>query len=388
MNAKPVVYFDHNATTPCAPEVVNAMQRFFRDDFANPSSGHFMGRRAAKAVEVARCQVAKLIDCSADDVYFTSGATESNNLVLLGLARNPDARKTIIVSSIEHKSVLEPCLRLSERGFNVVQIPVNQDGVIDIKAAAALIDKDTLFISVQGANNEVGSLQPVSAIAKIAHAEGALVHCDATQMLGKVPISITNMGVDFASFSSHKNYGPKGIGAIYIRPPLANAAVEPLASGGGQERSMRPGTLNVPAIVGFGEACRLSCSLLPNEVIRIAGLRDLIEQKVVESIAGASVVAGPSLRLPGTTSVWIKSVPADALVARMSRLCVGTGSACASGAQSPSHVLLACGLGRNDAKCVIRISLGRYTTPAEVEFAIQYLKENVDILRELSAGKI
>jgi cysteine desulfurase len=388
MSRQQIVYFDHNASTPCAPEVVKAMQPFFHEDFANPSSGHFMGRKAAKAVELARDHIAKLVDCSAEDLYFTSGATESNNLVLLGLARNLGTRKKIVISSIEHKSVLEPCRRLSDWGFNVIQVPVSREGVIDIDAARRLIDRDTLLVSVLGANNEIGTLQPIPTLTKISHDEGVLVHCDATQMLGKVPISLTNMGVDFASFSSHKNYGPKGIGAVYIRAPLASAAVEPLAFGGGQERSVRPGTLNVPAIVGFGEACRLTCSSLPDEVLHLSRLRDFLEQRITESIADASVVAASAQRLAGTTSIFIRNVAADALVARMPWLCVGTGSACASGAQSPSHVLVACGLGWDDAKCVIRISLGRYTTAREVEFAIQYLTENVDTLRHLVVGEV
>lgn len=382
MNPKQIVYFDNNATTPCAREVVSAMEPFFREDFANPSSGHFMGRRAAQAVSVARHQVAQLIDCPADDLYFTSGATESNNLVLLGLARNQVQRKKIVISSIEHKSVLEPCRRLAEWGFNVVQIPVNRDGVTDVDAARNLIDQDTLVVSVQAANNEIGTLQPVTAITNIAHAQGALVHCDATQLLGKVPTSITNLGVDFASFSGHKNYGPKGIGALYVRPPLAKVALEPLAFGGGQEHSIRPGTLNVAGIVGFGEACRVAFDSLAENVIRITNLRDLLEQRITESIADSCIVACSALRLPNTTSIWIKNVPADALVARMPKLCVGTGSACTSGAESPSHVLLACGLDWNDAKCVIRISLGRYTTTTEVNFAAQYLTENVATIRE------
>ena len=286
------------------------------------------------------------------------------------------------MGSIEHKSVLEPWGRLSEQGFEVVQIPVIRDGVIDIRAAEQLIDDETLLVSVQAANNELGTVQPIRAVADIAHTHNALVHCDATQMLGKVPISVLDMDVDFVSFSSHKNYGPKGVGVLYMRGAVARAAIGPLILGGGQESTVRAGTLNVPAIVGFGEACQVAFNWLQGDVVRIAMLRDSLEQQILKQIPDAFVIGASVERLPGTSSVYIRDVPADALIARMALLCIGTGSACTSGAPSPSHVLVACGYSRDIAKCVIRLSLGRYTTEGELDFAVKYLAENVNAIRD------
>jgi cysteine desulfurase len=386
MTKKQIVYLDYNATTPCAPEVVEAMLPFFDRQFANASSAHSMGRKAAEAVRVARGQIARLVGCAHDDLYFTSGATESNNWVLLGLMQVRIGKRKIVVGSIEHKSVLEPCGRLSEQGFEVVQIPVMRDGVIDIRAAEELIDDETLLVSVQAANNELGTVQPIRAVADIAHTHNALVHCDATQMLGKVPISVLDMDVDFASFSSHKIYGPKGVGVLYMRGAVARAAIGPLILGGGQESTVRAGTLNVPAIVGFGEACQVAFNWLQRDVVRIAMLRDSLEEQILKQIPDAFVIGASVERLPGTSSVYIRDVPADALIARMALLCIGTGSACTSGAPSPSHVLVACGYSRDIAKCVIRVSLGRYTTEGELEFAVKYLAENVNAIRDYALG--
>jgi cysteine desulfurase len=382
MSKKQIVYLDYNATTPCAPEVVEAMLPFFNTQFGNASSGHSMGRKAAEAVGVARDHIARLVGCGPDDLFFTSGATESNNLVLLGLIQGRAAKRRMVVGSIEHKSVLEPCRRLSEQGFEVCQIPVTRDGVIDILAAERLIDDETLLVSAQAANNELGTVQPIKALADVAHSHNALVHCDATQMLGKVPISVLDMDVDFASFSSHKTYGPKGVGVFYMRGGSARATIEPLILGGGQESAIRAGTLNVPAIVGFGEACQVAFKCLQGDVLRITMLRDFLEEEILKQIPDAFAIGTSVERLPGTSSVFIRDVPADALISRMPLLCIGTGSACTSGAPSPSHVLVACGYSRDSARCVIRVSLGRYTTRGEVEFAVKYLAENVNAIRD------
>lgn len=387
MTKKQIVYLDYNATTPCAPEVVEAMLPFFDRQFANASSAHSMGRKAAEAVRVARDHIGRLVGCASDDLYFTSGATESNNLVLLGLTHARAAKGKIVVGSIEHKSVLEPCKRLSEQGFEVVQIPVTREGVVDIRAAEQLVDDETLLVSVQGANNELGTVQPIKRLAEIAHTHDALVHCDATQMLGKVPVSLFDMDVDFASFSSHKNYGPKGVGVLYMRGGVARAAIGPLILGGGQESTVRAGTLNVPAIVGFGEACQVGFNSLHRDQVRIAILRDFLEQEILTQIPDAFAIGTSVERLPGTSSVYIRDVPADALIARMALLCIGTGSACTSGAPSPSHVLVACGYSSDTAKCVIRVSLGRYTTEEELQFAVKYLAENVNAIRDYAVDQ-
>lgn len=388
MTNKKIIYLDYNATTPCAPEVVEAILPFFQTHFANASSAHSMGRRAAQAVERARRQVAILIGCSAEDLRFTSGATESNNLVLLGLLYRRYSKRRIVVSAIEHKSVLEPCRRLSEQGFEVIEIPVTRDGIIDIHASEQLINTDTLLVSVHGANNEIGTLQPIRVLADICHANNALLHCDATQMLGKLPVSVVDMDVDFASFSSHKTYGPKGIGVLYLKPGPASTVIEPLILGGGQESGARPGTLNVPAIVGFGEACQIACDWVHRDMLRIKLLRESLEQQMLEQISDSFVIAASAERLPGTSSIFIKDVAADALIARTPLVCVGMGSACTSGAPSPSHVLLGCGYSRDTARCVIRISQGRYTTEEEVNLAVRYLVESVNAIREYGAQEL
>lgn len=376
MNDQKLIYLDHNATTPCAAEVLDAMLPWFRSDFGNASSVHVMGRRAAQAVAEARELVAHTIGCAEEEVVFTSGATESNNMVVLAVARSLKPPGRVVLSSIEHKSVIEPCKWLSGHGFDVSFIPVSRDGVTDVGAATDLIDDSTVLVSVQTANNEIGTLQPVSQIATIAHARGALMHTDATQALGKVPFSVDELGVDFASFSAHKVYGPKGIGALFIRRNRDVIRLEAIYRGGGQEGGLRPGTLNVPGIVGFGAACRIAISNLDDEASRIGKLRETMEHYLLEHILGSFVVGTGADRLPGTTSVCTPGVPADVLLLRNPNVCAGIGSACTSGAIEPSHVLLACDLSRDDARCCVRLSLGRYTTKEEIAIAGELLSES------------
>jgi len=368
-----IIYLDHNATTPCAPEVVTAMLPFYQRDYGNASSPSLVGRKAARAVATARTSVASLIGCSPEEILFTSGATESNNLVLLGLCSQPGRRPRIVVSAIEHKSVLEPSTWLLTRGFDVATIPVTQNGIVDIDAAAEIIDDRTLLVSLQAANNEIGTLQPVTEVAEIAHARGALVHCDATQLLGKCTTSVNELGVDFASFSAHKVYGPKGVGALFVRNGPARGCISPVYRGGGQEFDIRPGTLNVPGIVGFGEACRLAQAAIAGDTVRLASLRDAFERLVIERNPTGYVIASYARRLPGTSSICFPGAPADAIMLRLPTICIGRGAACDSGAISPSHVILACGYSRDEAACVIRVSIGRYNNFGEIEFASKQL---------------
>ena len=363
------IYLDYNATTPCAPEVVAAMLPFLEDDFGNASSVHLMGRKAAAAVAQARHVLAGTIGCSSEEVLFTSGATESNNIVLLGIASRQHQRRRIVLTAIEHKSVLEPCRWLAENGFDVVQIPVTRDGVADVEAARQLIDDNTLLVCIQGANNEIGTLQPVAAVAELAHSRGALVHCDATQMLGKVPVSVDELGVDFASFSGHKVYGPKGIGALFVRRNAGMSLVDPVYRGGGQERHLRPGTLNVPGIVGFGSACQLVQATLSDDVTTTSKLCKEFEDAIIRSMPEATVNGIGVARLPGTSSVTIPGVPASMLTANVPRFCISDGSACNSGAPEPSHVLLAMGLSRDDADCTVRACFGRGSAATDAEKA-------------------
>lgn len=375
------IYLDHNATTPCDEEVVEAMQPLFRDEFGNASSTHAIGKRAATAVQKARELIALTVDASAEEIYFTSGATESNNIALLGLMVSASPRKRIVVTELEHKSVLEPCEWLSQHGFELVVLPTTSAGVADIAAARDAIDTNTLIVCVHGANNEIGTLQPVSEISEIAHAHGALVHCDATQLLGKVLTSLTALRVDSASLSAHKAYGPKGVGVLFIRQKTSRRFLSPVFRGGGQEKAMRPGTLNVPGIVGLGEACRIIQRRLAEDAEHLGAMRDRFESLLSQYISSISFNGVGADRLPGTSSVTISGVPASMLMANVPQLCISDGSACNSGALEPSHVLSALGLSRDDASCTIRVSFGRGNTLTDAEQAAELITAATFALR-------
>jgi len=384
---KGIVYLDNNATTRCAPEVFEAMAPFFVEQYGNPSSAHFLGREAARAVARSREKVAETVDCDPSHVFFTSGATEANNLVLMGVAGNRSSRRQIICSAIEHRSVLAPCEFLANHGFRFSTIPVTMDGLLDVDAALSLITEDTLLVSVQGANNEVGTIQPIDQVCEIAHARGALVHCDAAQLLGKVPVSVRQLGADYVSFSGHKVHGPKGVGALVFSSAMRSHTLTPLLYGGDQENGVRPGTPNVPAIVGMGAACELARGCLAEEMSRVLSFRDLLEDSLLSLGAGIRVHGGRAPRLPGTTNVLFPGVPADTLIARAPTVCMSRGAACTSGTVSPSHVLLAMGLSFDDARSSVRISIGRYNTEGEVRQAVNSLSEVVNsILADQSPG--
>ncbi|MDD5678849.1 MAG: cysteine desulfurase family protein [Kiritimatiellae bacterium] len=380
-----VIYLDNNATTQCAPEVVDAMCPFFAGNFGNASSPHFLGREAARAVAVARERIADSVGCDASDVLFTSGATESNNLVIFSAAQMSTGRRKIVTSAIEHKSVLGPCEALETKGFDVVRLPVQKDGQLDLGTVQRAVDSETVLVSIQGANNEIGVLQPVKAVADIAHAAGAAFHCDAAQLLGKIPVSIDNLGADFVSFSSHKAYGPKGLGFLVIHNHVRDVVVSPLMFGGGQENGFRPGTLNVPGIVGTGVACHLLTERIETEMLEIDRLRGQLEDGIRTIASDARIVGSESPRLPGTLSVMFPGVPAELLIARTPTVCMSMGSACTSGTVSPSHVLLALGMTRDDARCVIRLSLGRYNTDDDVQGALRAISAT---LRDISTGEM
>ena len=373
------IYLDNNATTPCAPEVVTAMLPYFSQAFANPASPHLMGSEAAHAVQEARGRIAAAIGADTGEIILTGGATESNNMVLLGLTDAKTNRSNIVTSSIEHKSVLEPLKIIASRGFEVRFIPVTRAGIADVDVARELIDSETLLVSIQGANNEIGALQPVSAVAEIAREHGAVVHCDASQTLGKVPCSVDDLGVDFASFSAHKCYGPKGAGCLFARTDRRRL-LAPISFGGGQESGLRPGTVNVPAVVGFGVACDLVAELLTVDAERISHLRDTAEAELA-ALSGVTINASTVARLPGTSSVTINDVPADALIANIAGVCFGSGSACTSGSVSPSHVLMALGLERDSARNSVRLSIGRYNDAKEIREAVSQMVKAVERIR-------
>ena len=346
----------------------------FSTHYANSSSTHSLGRIAREAVNKARVDLALLLDCSSMELFFTSGATESNNLVIQGI-KGAQSRNHIVTSSIEHKSVLEACVQAERRHFKVNYLPVNKLGRVSVDTAATIINDKTLLVSIQAANNEVGTIQPIQTLASLAHQHGALFHCDATQALGKIPFSIKEAGVDFASFSAHKIYGPKGIGILFVRNGSFRKNLNPLVFGGSQEQGLRPGTLNVPGIIGFAKAGELALSRMAGDQVEIRKLHELFEHSLATRTFPVSFNGNRDNRLPGTISLTIPGVPADMLIANMPDICISTGAACTAGAVSPSHVLLAMGMSSIDAESTVRISIGRHNTESEILHTIVFIRD-------------
>lgn len=387
-----VIYLDYNATTPCDPRVVEEMLPYFTAHFANPSSStHRPGRQAADAVEEARERVARLVSARPRDVVFTSGATESNNLALYGVARaalaGGDRRRRIITSPTEHKAVLEPCQDLAGMGFDVQHVPVDCAGVVDLEALAHLLSSETLLVSIQAANSEVGTVQPLTRIAEMVQEVGALFHCDATQAVGRASLEWSDLPIDLLSFSSHKMYGPKGAGALIAGRGVRQGRLQPLTRGGGQEAKLRAGTQNVPAIVGFGAACRILEAAGENEAKQFEKQRNFFEAELQKSLPDISFNGDVSQRLPNTSSVTVRGVEADALLANLPHLALSLGSACNSGALEPSYVLLALGLSREDADATFRLSLGRWTTRQQLVIAVQEITQAATRLREMAVAE-
>ena len=376
-----MIYLDHHATTPCDPQVVEAMLPFFGCKYGNAAIGlHQMGREAKDAVEVARGEVAALMGCDASEVVFTSGATESNNLVLFGLF-NGEHRRKIVTTVIEHKSVLGPCEELERRGAVLIKLPVDKTGRISAEAVRDVVDDKTLLVSVQMANNEIGTIQDVQTFAEIAHAKGALFHCDAAQALGKTPLDVEVLGADCVSVSSHKVYGPKGIGALFVRK-AARRQMTALMYGGSQEEGLRPGTTPVPLCVGFGQACKILMSGMAEELMRIAVLRDRLEKLLLDGLPGAYINGDTEIRLPNNISLTIPGIDGESLALAVRGVALSTGAACNSGSQEPSYVLRALGLGWDDANSTVRLGIGRFNTLEEIIYAGT---EIVNVARRLGA---
>jgi cysteine desulfurase len=363
------VYMDYNATTPVDPRVIAAMTPFWADLFANAASEHSAGRRVRRAVEDAREQVAVAIGVAPSAVVFTSGSTESVNLALQGVANRSNARPKIVTFATEHKAVLDTCDWLAGRGAIIEVLPVNADGIPDLQVAADRIDAQTTLVSVMAVNNETGVVNPVREISDMARRVGALVHCDATQALGKIAFNIDELGVDMASVSSHKVYGPKGVGALLVGREQRHT-LEPLIHGGGHERGLRSGTLNSPGIVGFGQACVIAIEQLLEEGARIARLRDRLEAGIAAVVSDAQVIGAGADRAPNTLNVRLPGRDAEALLLAMPSIAASTGSACTASSPSPSHVLRAMGLGYVAAQECIRLSLGRFTTTEDVDAVV------------------
>jgi cysteine desulfurase len=380
------IYLDYHATTPCDRRVVDAMLPYFCEVFGNPSSQtHPFGWDAADAVQTAREQVARLVGVSAKEVVFTSGGTEANNLALQGGARaNRDRGDQIVTVATEHKSVIDTVRRLGDEGFRATFLPVGSDGLLDLAdLEAALAGGRTMLVSVMAGNNEIGALQPIREIAELAHRHGALMHTDAVQVAGKVPFDAAAADVDLLSMSAHKMYGPKGAGALIVRRRKPPIAIEPIMYGGRHEQGFRSGTLNVPAIVGFGRAAEICDEELDGEVARLTSLRDRLIERLT-SLEGVRINGSLEHRLPHNINVAFEGVEPEALLMSLSDLAVSGGSACSSASAEPSHVLSAIGLPADLARASIRIGLGRFTTDDEVAYAADKLVEVVRQLRKRS----
>jgi cysteine desulfurase len=375
------VYLDSQATTRCDPRVLAAMLPWFTEQYGNPHSvEHVVGRTAEAAVEKARGQVASLLGADVREVVFTSGATESNNIAIKGAARfaarygprGTDERKRIVTVATEHKCVLESVTDLKDEGFEPVFLPVGAGGLLDPAVLREALAVPTLLVSVMAVNNEIGVVQDIAALAAIAKAAGALFHTDLAQAMGKIPVDVTGWKVDLASVSGHKIYGPKGVGALFVRR-RPRARVLPLFSGGGQERGLRSGTLPAPLVVGLGEACRLAAEEMDADTARIAELRDRLWEELRAHIPGVEINGSLEHRIAGNLNVTFPAETALAMLERMPDLCVSTGSACSSAEVEPSYVLRALGLTDDVAARTLRIGIGRFTSPADIDYAASAL---------------
>jgi cysteine desulfurase len=378
------IYLDYNATTPVDPAVLDAMLPYFAETFGNASSIHSPGQRARGAVDASRASVAALLGAKPSEIVFTSGGTEADNLALFGVAAaSPEPRKHIITTAIEHHAVLNAAQALEMSGVDVTFIPVGREGIVDPEDIRRALKPETILISVMHANNELGTVQPIEEIGRIAAAADVLFHCDAVQAAGKMPLDVNPLGVDLLSISAHKIYGPKGVGALYVR---SGTPLEPQFHGGHHERDRRPGTENVPGIVGLGMAAELARKNLTTDCARITSLRNRLEDALLASCGDARVNGNRAQRVANTSNVSFHAAGGEALVIALDLqgIACSTGAACSSGAVGPSHVLLAIGLSPDEARSSLRLSLGRATTAEEIDQAIGVIPQAVARLRALS----
>ncbi len=382
------IYFDHNATTPVDQAVTDAVCHAITQDFGNPSSVHFFGQRAKSIVDDARSQVAETLGAMPTDVVFTSGGTESDNLAIRGAADVQAARgrRHLVTLGIEHEAVLHTLRSLDRQGWRTTIVKVDASGVVDPERLREAVGDQTALVSIMHANNEIGTIQPITELAEIAHECGALCHTDAVQTVGKIPLRVTELGVDLLSLSGHKLNGPKGIGALWVK---RGVRVRPQSTGGRHERGRRAGTENVPGIVGLGMACQRAASKLETEAPRLAALRDRLEQGILASVPRTAVNGAASLRIPNTTNISFDGVEAESLLIALDLegVAVSTGSACSSGTLEPSHVLRAMGLSPHRAQNSIRFSLGAGNTADQVDRVIELLPRVVDKLRTLTHAR-
>jgi cysteine desulfurase len=383
------IYFDHNATTPVDPAVAETIARVMTSEFGNASSVHHFGQRAKAILDEARSAVAALIGAEPSEIVFTSGGTEADNFALRGVAEalEPTGRRHLIASSIEHEAVLVTLRALARRGWRTSLLPVDQTGIVDPDALKNAMTDETAIVSVMHANNEIGTIQPVAELARIAHERGALFHTDAVQSVGKMPVDVRGLGIDLLSLSAHKFNGPKGAGALWIK---RGARVTSILTGGKHERNRRAGTENVPAIAGLGVAAQLATKKLSAEASRLGPLRDRLEEAILARVPGTAINGAREPRVPNTTNISFETVEAESLLIALDLegVAVSTGSACSSGTLEPSHVLRAMGLPSPRTQNSIRMSLGAGNTDAEVDFVVLKLPAIVDKLRSLTRAKV
>jgi len=380
------IYLDHNATTPCDPRVIEAMLPYFTNAYGNAASrNHPFGWQAEQAVDTAREQVAQLIGADPKEIIFTSGATEGDNLAIKGVFEMYASKGNhIITCNIEHKAVLDTCKHLEKNGAEVTYLKVKDNGLIDLAELEAAIKPTTILIAIMYANNEIGTIMPMKEISKIAKKNGILVFSDATQAVGKVPVDVNADGIDIMAFTAHKMYGPKGVGALYVRRKNPRVKVTAQIDGGGHERGMRSGTLNVPGIVGFGKACEICRLEMAEETARVSKLRDKLEQALL-SIEEAYVNGDKDHRLPHVSNISFKYVEGEGLMMGFNKnIAVSSGSACTSASLEPSYVLKALGLGDDLAHSSLRFGLGRFTTEEQIDYTIEQVSSTVLKLREMS----
>jgi len=380
------IYLDHNATTPCDPRVVDAMIPYFTNSFGNAASrNHPFGWQAEEAVDYAREQVAKLIGADPKEIIFTSGATEADNLAIKGVFEMYASKGNhIITCNIEHKAVLDTCKHIEKEGGEVTYLKVKDDGLIDMAELEAAIKPTTILIAIMYANNEIGTVMPMKEISALAKKKGILVFSDATQAVGKIPVDVNKDGIDLMAFTAHKMYGPKGVGALYVRRKNPRVKVTAQMDGGGHERGMRSGTLNVPGIVGFGKACEICMNEMEEETKRVSALRDKLETSLMK-IEEAYINGSKQHRLPHVTNISFKYVEGEGLLMGFNKdIAVSSGSACTSASLEPSYVLKALGLGDDLAHSSLRFGLGRFTTEDQIDYTVEAVTKTVNKLREMS----
>ena len=383
---KTPVYMDYAATTPVDPRVLEKMLPFFRERFGNAASrNHSFGWEAEEAVKRARQQVASLINAGSREIIWTSGATESNNIAVKGTAAILREKGNHVITQVtEHKAVLDPCKYLEQQGFRVTYLPVDSGGVIDLEQLGRAMTEDTVLVSIMLANNEIGTIQPVGEIGRLCKERGVIFHTDATQAFGKLPIDVEAMGIDLLSCSAHKIYGPKGVGALYVRRKNPRVRCAPVLHGGGHERGMRSGTLNVPGIVGLGQAAELAREEMAAEAQRLASYRQRLWDRISSQLDQVTLNGHPERHLPNLLNVSFAYVEGEALMMGFNDIAVSSGSACTSASLEPSYVLKALGVGEDLAHSSIRFSFGRFTTEEEIDYAAERVVESVRKLRQMS----